>query len=81
MIVKKALKFIWEKWKAFARLVGVFNSKVLLTLFYFIPYALFGTIMIITRRDPLRVRRIKGSTAWIKRNPDEKDVEKLKRLT
>lgn len=50
------LKKAWETWKAFARKVGDFQTRIVLTLFYFVVVAPFG-LALRAFSDPLRVKR------------------------
>jgi hypothetical protein len=53
----------WHAWKARAHDIGEFQSRVLLTVFYFtvlVPFALLTRLF----SDPLRLRRGTPDTAW-----------------
>jgi hypothetical protein len=60
------LNRLWEAWKKFARRIGDFQARVLLTVIYAVVVLPFGVI-IRTFEDPLRIRRSpqNGSTSRI----------------
>jgi hypothetical protein len=61
------LKRIWQAWKRIAHKIGNFQSRVLLTIFYFIfvlPFGLAARLF----SDPLRIK--KRPTQWLD-HPDE----------
>jgi hypothetical protein len=47
---------LWARWKVIARTVGNFQSRVLLSIFYFFFLAPFG-VGVRLSSDPLRLRR------------------------
>jgi hypothetical protein len=59
------LKGLWERWKAFAQLVGNFQARLLLGLFYFLvlsPFALGVKLF----SDPLAIKS-RNRPGWIPR--------------
>jgi len=61
------LKRLWQAWKRVAHKIGNFQSRVLLTVFYFVfvlPFGLGARLF----SDPLRIR--KRPTEWLD-HPDE----------
>ncbi|PIX47670.1 MAG: hypothetical protein COZ57_07715 [Armatimonadetes bacterium CG_4_8_14_3_um_filter_66_20] len=55
---------LWTGWKKVIAIVGAFQSRVLLSLFYFLllmPYAIAAKCL----SDPLRLRRPTGDTNWV----------------
>jgi hypothetical protein len=60
-------KKIWEGWKKVAKKIGDFNSRVILTIFYFI---FITPISIpIKLKDPLGIKNKKQS--WLPKQPSE----------
>ena len=56
-------KRLWEGWKKLIHVVGAFQSRLLLSLFYFVivmPDALFAK----WTSDPLRLKRPTEGTNW-----------------
>ncbi len=65
------LKRLWRAWLEIARYIGDFQSRLLLTIFYFTVLIPFG-LLVRAFSDPLRLRSDSGSSAWIRRsNPSE----------
>ena len=57
----------WEDWKSFARVMGGFQSRLLMGLFYFFIVMPFGVAVRIFG-DPLHLRRVERSSNWTPRN-------------
>lgn len=53
--------------------IGDFQSRLLLTLFYFIVAAVFGVVVRVFI-DPLRLRRPPGDSAWAGRPDGDTDL-------
>ncbi len=58
---------LWEGWKSFARLMGGFQSRVLLSLFYFFVVTPFG-LGVRVFGDPLFLRQTRKLSNWIPRD-------------
>ena len=56
----------WARWKVIARVIGTFQARVLLSLFYFVIVPPFALAMKFAK-DPLRLAAHRGSTGWIER--------------
>ena len=57
-------KRLWEGWKKLIHVVGAFQSRLLLSLFYFVivmPYALIAK----WTSDPLRLKRPVDDSNWV----------------
>jgi hypothetical protein len=61
------MRKIWEAWKKIAKKIGEFNSRVLLTLFYFIFIAPISIPIKI--KDPLGIKNKKQD--WIPKKISE----------
>ena len=67
------LRRTWERWKAIAHVIGNFQARLLLTVFYFVvvpPFALIVKAL----KDPLALRLPRGPSFWVER-PDREDSE------
>lgn len=72
--MKQFFKTLWTKWKKNSHYIADFQSRLILTFFYFIialPFGLFGTYVV----DPLGLRRPPSNSNWQKREATEKDLE------
>jgi len=77
--MKRFLSLLWTGWKKFAHVLGIVNTKILLTLSYFLIMAIAAVIARILGRDLLD-RRIKvGTSQWHEREPLPVDLESSRR--
>lgn len=69
---------LWYKWKEIAVKIAVFQSKVILTVLYFV---LIGPVAIIVRLtgDPLKLKNTQSSTRWESRGEENFLPETLKK--
>ena len=67
----------WVAWKRFARLIGEFNGRVLLTLLYVVLIVPSGLVLRLLA-DPLRRRRPQGSN-WTPRSPAPVTLDEARR--
>jgi hypothetical protein len=68
------LRTIWTRWTAFAQKVADFQTRLILTIVYFVILAPFG-LMVTVFRDPLRVKRPPEVPQWIPRAVDQPTLE------
>ena len=59
------LRRLWERWKRVAHIIGNFQSRVLLTLFYSLILAPFA-VGVRLLSDPLQLRR-QNRSHWLRR--------------
>lgn len=71
------IRKIWEGWKRFARVIGNFNSRLILTLFYFLVVGLFS-IFIGRWKNYLR-KRLPPQSNWLPVSEGEMDLSSAKR--
>lgn len=68
----------WLRWKEFSHRIGSFQSRVLLSLFFFFvvsPLALAVKVL----GDPLMIKHITGRSFWLSRKETSEDLEKFRR--
>jgi len=78
MSMRTRLRKFWTRWREFARYVGDFQARLILTFFYFtvmLPFALLARFVI----DPLHIRWEAGS-GWTRREPLSSDLVDARRL-
>jgi len=69
--VKKGFfRRLWEGWKKIAQIIGDFNARVILTIFYLILLCPFA-IMLKLFTDPLEIKKKKHVGWHIKENDTE----------
>ena len=74
---KRDLTFLWEKWKTFAKAVGNFNFRVILTLFYFGVVGFFS-LGVGRWQNYLRMKSVSGSN-WLPVKKKEMGLAEAKR--
>ena len=79
--MKKFVKKFWEGWKRAAHAFGRFQTRVIITLFYFLILCPISGVMRLFGWDPLQTRlsKHKQSTNWRPVNNSEPDLESLRR--
>lgn len=70
------LKKLYSRWKTIAHHLGIFQSKVILTLFYFILLLPFGIIFSLFK-DELGVKTAQKST-WTRKKNQSMSIAELK---
>jgi hypothetical protein len=69
------LKTLWQGWKKFAHKLGVVQTYVLVTLFYWLIVPLFSLIRL---KNPLRLRLPSDGSFWLERKPAPNSMERAK---
>ncbi len=69
---------LWRGWLEIARYFGDFQSRLLLTLFYFTVFVPFGTALRLFG-DPLRLRRPPEASGWEARAVQDVDLPASRR--
>jgi hypothetical protein len=75
---KGSLKGFWEGWKDFAGEMGNYQSRILLTFFYFVIVSPFG-LMVRLFGDPLRTKLSAGPSFWVIRAPVGTELDEARR--
>ncbi len=60
------LRDLWSRWKGFAQTVADFQTRLILTMVYFLVLAPFGLVVSVFR-DPLKVKHPPEVPQWIPR--------------
>lgn len=66
----KVVKWLWRRWLSVARKIGEFQSRAILTIFYFVFVAPFA-LGIKLFSDPLRLKRGREDSYWVIRETEE----------
>jgi hypothetical protein len=72
------LRAFWTKWKFFGHRMGSFQSRILLSFFFFIIVSPFA-IAVKWFSDPLQIKRRKQDTHWNTREVEKQDIEQFRR--
>ena len=67
-------------WMKFAVLLGHVNSRVLLTLVYYLVMTPYGVVTRLVGRDPLRRRGAARGSYWVERKTTRQTREQFERL-
>jgi hypothetical protein len=78
--VPPAAKLFHRVWFKIAFALGWVNSRILLTLIYFLVFVPYGIISRMVGRDPLQMRQPKGDSYWHKREKTRQAKEQFERL-
>lgn len=71
-------KNLWEKWKAFSKRMGGFQSRILLSMMFFFLIAPFAFI-VKTFSDPLNLKKREEKTHWHDKKVASMDLDDYKR--
>lgn len=71
-------KGLWSGWKELAHYIGDFQSRLLLTIFYFTVAVPFGVLVRLVI-DPLRIHCESATSNWTKRQTDNIDLPAARR--
>lgn len=80
LLVPPAARAFHTAWMRFAVLLGHVNSRVLLTLVYYLVVTPYGVVTRLVGRDPLRRRGAKGESYWVERKATRQAREQFERL-
>ena len=76
--VKKAFKMAWARWKKAAAIVGRFQTRILLTVFYVLVVGPASLIAKLFRHDPLNRRIDKDADYWKDHDATGSDLERAR---
>lgn len=80
LFVPAAARAFHVAWMRFAVVLGHVNSRVLLTLVYYLVVTPYGVVSRLVRRDPLRRRAPRGESYWVERKTTRQSREGFERL-
>lgn len=77
--MKKFLSLLWLGWKKFAHVLGIINTKILLTITYLIVIALAALFVRLMGKDLLDRRMKPAASYWHERDQQEVTLESVRR--
>ncbi len=77
--MKQLLAHIWRGWKKFAHVLGVVNTKILLSLTYFLILSIISIIARVFGADLLEKRTKSKNSYWHRRDPADTTIESARR--
>ena len=78
MTSKNLLKKLLQNWKNFSERIGNFQSRIILSFFFFILVSPFALVVRIFS-DPLRIKHLSDKSHWIPKKETKIDLEQFKR--
>jgi hypothetical protein len=78
--IPAAARAFHNVWMRFAAALGHVNSRVLLTLMYYLAVTPYGLVSRLVGRDPLRRRGARGESYWVERKRTRQEREQFERL-
>lgn len=69
---------LWTKWKEFSQRMGSFQSKIILSFFFFIlvtPFAMGVKLF----SDPLKIKHSSNPTYWVPKKESESNIEEYRK--
>jgi hypothetical protein len=80
LFVPVAARAFHKAWMRLAVALGHVNSRVLLTLMYYLVFTPYGLVSRLVGRDPLRRRGKAGESYWTERKRTRQEREQFERL-
>ena len=80
LFVPPAAKLFHRVWFTIAFALGWVNSRILLTIIYFLVFVPYGIVSRLAGRDPLGLRQPKSDSYWHKREKTRQSKEQFERL-
>ena len=80
LLIPPAARAFHTAWMRFAAVLGHVNSRVLLTLFYYLVVTPYGVVTRLVGRDPLRRRGAAQESYWVERKATRQTREQFERL-
>jgi len=77
--IKQFFSLIWRGWMKFAHVLGYINTRILLTVTYFVIFAVAGIITILSRADLLDRKMNKKPTFYHSRESFKDTLETVRR--
>jgi hypothetical protein len=77
--MKKFFSLIWRGWKKFAHVLGIINTRILLTVSYFVILAFAAVITKITGKDLLERRMKPAQSYYHEHEPVQATLEACRR--
>ena len=79
LLSRRGSLYFHRAWMRLAAALGFVNSRIILSLVYYLAITPFGMVSRMMRRDPLARRRSRESTYWIPRKATRQARESFER--
>lgn len=80
LFVPKLAKLFHRVWMTLAFALGYVNSRILLTLIYFLLFVPYRVVSRLFGRDPLQIRQKESESYWHRREATRQTKEQFERL-
>ena len=77
--IKQFFSLLWRGWKKFAHILGIINTRILLTITYFVVLMIAAVIRMFTRADLLDRKMEKKPTYYHNREPFKDTLQTVRR--
>ncbi|HEX6791231.1 MAG TPA: hypothetical protein VF247_07975 [Candidatus Krumholzibacteria bacterium] len=77
--ILKPFLLLWQGWKKFAHILGIINTRILLTITYFVLLSVAALIRTIARADLLDRKMEKKPTYYRNREPFKDTIQSVRR--
>ncbi len=77
--MKKFFSLVWRGWKKFAHVLGIINTRILLTISYFVIIAVASLVAKVTGQDLLDRRMDRVPTYYRDHEPVQATLESVRR--
>jgi hypothetical protein len=77
--IKQFFSLLWRGWKKFAHVLGIVQTRILLTVAYFVILMIAAVVRIITRADLLDRKMDKKPTYYHAREPFKDTLQTVRR--
>jgi hypothetical protein len=77
--IKQFFSLLWRGWKKFAHVLGIVQTRILLTVAYFVILMIAAVVRIITRADLLDRKMDKRPTYYHVREPFKDTLQTVRR--
>ena len=75
---KNILYNLWQNWKEFSKRMGSFQSRLMLSMFFFIVVSPFA-IAVKLFSDPLNIKYRRAESYWLSKKENKADIEQFRR--
>ena len=78
-LIMQFFSLLWRGWKKFAHILGIVNTKILLTITYFILLSVAALIRTMARADLLDRKMDKKPSYYHNREPFKDTIQSVRR--
>ncbi len=77
MGIKSFFKGIWQKWMKLGKIIGYYNTKLLLGIMFYTVFTIYGLVAKLLRKDLLGLKTRKDvESYWKEKEKEEEDYYK-----